>query len=115
MTRVLPLPAPARMSTGPSVVSTASRCCGLSFSRNDKREAAPVVMVQFYRMGAPRSVGMKCIERQGVAALYPRAHEMPKTNPQAVGAISEVKGIESCAVEKFRAAKSQVSQFFLQG
>ncbi len=29
MTRVFPLPAPARMSTGPSVASTASRCCGL--------------------------------------------------------------------------------------
>src|SRR6185295_14008194 len=30
MTRVLPLPAPARMSTAPSVASTASRCCGFS-------------------------------------------------------------------------------------
>src|SRR5437867_13426384 len=30
MTRVLPLPAPARMRTAPSVASTASRCCGLS-------------------------------------------------------------------------------------
>src|SRR5689334_866220 len=29
MTRVLPLPAPARMSTGPSVACTASSCCGL--------------------------------------------------------------------------------------
>src|SRR5579863_6322023 len=29
MTRVLPLPAPARIRTGPSVVSTASRCWGL--------------------------------------------------------------------------------------
>src|ERR1700758_1389945 len=36
MTRVLPLPAPARISTGPSVVSTASRCWGLSWSRKDK-------------------------------------------------------------------------------
>src|SRR5207245_10844556 len=35
MTRVFPLPAPARMSTGPSVVSTASRCCGLSWERKD--------------------------------------------------------------------------------
>src|SRR5213079_3107715 len=37
MTRVFPLPAPARMSTGPSVVSTASRCCGLSWERKDKK------------------------------------------------------------------------------
>src|SRR5579864_3246822 len=36
MTRVLPLPAPARMSSGPSVLSTASRCCGFSWSRSDK-------------------------------------------------------------------------------
>src|SRR5277367_2817184 len=48
MTRVLPLPAPARISTGPSVVSTASRCCGLSWSRKDKEEAAPELL-QFYR------------------------------------------------------------------
>ena len=30
MTRVLPLPAPARTSTGPFVVVTASRCGGFS-------------------------------------------------------------------------------------
>src|SRR5437016_2252032 len=30
MTRVLPLPAPARISTGPSVASTALSCSGLS-------------------------------------------------------------------------------------
>src|SRR6185503_8534228 len=30
ITRVLPLPAPARISTGPSVASTASRCCSFS-------------------------------------------------------------------------------------
>ena len=41
MTRVLPLPAPARISTGPSVVSTASRCCGFSWSRKDNAEVAP--------------------------------------------------------------------------
>src|SRR5438128_348106 len=33
ITRVLPLPAPARMSTGPSVASTASRCWGLRPTR----------------------------------------------------------------------------------
>ena len=30
ITRVLPVPAPARTSSGPSVVETASRCDGLS-------------------------------------------------------------------------------------
>src|SRR5208282_2453986 len=44
MTRVFPLPAPARMSTGPSVVSTASRCCGFNSSRND-------TLKEFYRKG----------------------------------------------------------------
>src|ERR1700744_3258854 len=33
MTRVFPDPAPARINTGPSVVSTAARCCVFSFSR----------------------------------------------------------------------------------
>ena len=32
MTRVLPEPAPARMSTGPSVASTAARCSGFRLS-----------------------------------------------------------------------------------
>src|SRR5579863_528612 len=51
MTRVLPLPAPARMSTGPSVVSTASRCCGLSWERKDK---ASRVLIEFYRTSSLR-------------------------------------------------------------
>src|SRR5260221_554337 len=33
MARVLPVPAPARISTGPSVVSAAARCSGFSSSR----------------------------------------------------------------------------------
>src|SRR5215831_4828954 len=33
MTRVLPLPAPARINTGPSTASTASRCWGLSWDK----------------------------------------------------------------------------------
>src|SRR5262252_4158859 len=41
MTRDFPLPAPARINTGPSLVSTASRCCGFSWSRKDKLEMAP--------------------------------------------------------------------------
>src|SRR5208282_620888 len=49
MTRVFPLPAPARISTGPSVVLTASRCCGFSSSRNDKREWLPLKsLLEFY-------------------------------------------------------------------
>src|SRR5256885_4015459 len=37
MTRVLPLPAPARMSNGPSVEATASRCWGLSPKRKSTK------------------------------------------------------------------------------
>src|SRR5579864_261206 len=48
ITRVLPLPAPARIRTGPSVVSTASRCCGFSWSRKDNAEVAPESIYQFY-------------------------------------------------------------------
>src|ERR1700683_471032 len=49
MTRVFPLPAPARIRTGPSVVSTASRCCGFSCSRKDNADVAPESLIQFYR------------------------------------------------------------------
>ena len=49
MTRVLPLPAPARMSTGPSVVSTASRCSGFSWSKKDNADVSSELVVQFYR------------------------------------------------------------------
>src|SRR5579863_5933397 len=38
ITRVLPLPAPARIRTGPSVVSTASRCWGLRPERKSTTE-----------------------------------------------------------------------------
>src|SRR5712691_5687630 len=67
MTRVLPLPAPARISTGPLVVSTASRCCGFSWSRKDNAEVAPESMIEFYRGIATRRY-RKSI-RQLVASL----------------------------------------------
>src|SRR5581483_11925154 len=54
MTSVFPLPAPAKINTGPSVVSTASRCCGFSWSRKDKKEVAPEVISQFYRGSSSR-------------------------------------------------------------
>ena len=67
MTRVLPLPAPARISTGPSVVSTASRCCGLSCERNvrktapepfgDQNFATSILQEGFVWGGAQRATG----------------------------------------------------------
>src|SRR5271165_2353818 len=47
MTRVFPLPAPARMSTGPSTVSTASRCCGFNCERKDKVEELQAFCLNF--------------------------------------------------------------------
>src|ERR1700760_4111409 len=42
MTRVLPLPAPARSRTAPSTETTPSACCGFIFSRRrDKGEQTP--------------------------------------------------------------------------
>ena len=42
MTRVLPEPGPARISSGPSIVVTASRCGGLRSSRMFMRFRVPV-------------------------------------------------------------------------
>src|ERR1019366_5542842 len=41
MTRVLPLPAPARISKGPSMWLTASRCCALSPLRKSMKGERP--------------------------------------------------------------------------
>src|ERR1700690_581834 len=56
MTRAFPLPAPARMSTGPPVVSTASRCCGLSWERKDKVEELQTFYLDFTGRPHPRPV-----------------------------------------------------------
>src|SRR3974390_1637831 len=65
MTRVLPLPAPARMSTGPSEASTASRCCGFNASRNDKRDgsecAASILQECLLTFGWRKTCGRRCI------------------------------------------------------
>ena len=41
ITRVLPDPAPARISSGPSVASTAARCSGLRWSRRECKASRP--------------------------------------------------------------------------
>src|ERR1035437_3907588 len=57
MTRVLPLPAPARINTGPSTVSTALRCSGFSLSRRsckgNRRELRAVLDYKVYAVAAP--------------------------------------------------------------
>jgi hypothetical protein len=40
MTRVLPVPAPAKIKTGPSVVSTAWRCAGFKVAKFNIRGAS---------------------------------------------------------------------------
>src|SRR5207302_8207462 len=65
MTRVFPLPAPARISTGPSVVSTASRCCGFNSSRNDKRKLLRNKSVpKFYIASVERRAMKGLVERR---------------------------------------------------
>src|SRR6187397_3650618 len=55
ITRVLPLPAPARMRTGPSVVSTASRCCSLRpVRRGDSAEDTERTILARLRLRARR-------------------------------------------------------------
>ena len=58
ITRVLPVPAPARTSSGPSVVVTASRCAGLSLA---SREVSPWDVV------------LRAVEEEGIASRQ-RAH-----------------------------------------
>src|SRR5580698_10985978 len=56
-TRVLPVPAPARTSTGPSSVSTASRCSGLSPARYGAPAAACARAAMPPGAGAIGSIG----------------------------------------------------------
>src|SRR3981081_609656 len=81
MTRVLPLPAPARISTGPSVVSTASRCCGLSWSRKDNAEVTPEALIEFYRgldaAGRRSAISHCCFPIAEVTGLNKRLPSAP--------------------------------------
>src|SRR6266404_1200023 len=80
MTRVFPLPAPARINTGPSVVSTASRCCGFSWSRKDNAEVAPGSLSLIlqgisggrdcacqFQLADPRNETIPCVQAPGTA------------------------------------------------
>src|ERR1700736_2126290 len=89
MTRVLPLPAPARISTGPSVVSTASRCCGLSWSRKDNAGVAPELVFRFYRvLRRPGAGAGQELFRGSCGLALPAganlAKELPGVNTQVV-------------------------------
>ena len=109
MTRVLPLPAPARMSTGPSVVSTAARCCGLSLSRKDKcgtgSEFTAWILqgIDDSRIHTPRGL-----------CLHPGSHKLAQssTDAKSVGAAGEIPGVDFFCVQYLRAPKSQVFEFF---
>src|SRR5438132_7248277 len=71
-TRVLPLPAPAKMSSGPSGASTASRCCAFSPSSNVVAASGmaaarlPGFAEDRANLGGPVRVGM-AIRQQVVA------------------------------------------------
>src|SRR5690242_4340772 len=61
MARVLPVPAPARISTGPSVVSAARRCSGFRLSRKlvMGRRQSNVCIDMLADGGEPRKPGKK--------------------------------------------------------
>src|SRR5580658_8152561 len=92
MTRVFPLPAPARISTGPSVVSTASRCCGFSSSRNDKREWLPLIgCLNFTRFRSERDWPLSAQPARGLictnlllGSREPRSYEQERHPYQLV-------------------------------
>src|ERR671923_876357 len=67
MTRVLPLPAPARIRTGPSAVSTASRCWGLRSLRNDKVLTTLFIADWQFSNGKPRFLALLGMTRLGTA------------------------------------------------
>src|SRR2546425_10305676 len=56
MTRVLPLPAPARMRSGPSVWATASRCWGFNPSRKSMCWGDTRILAREHRADAVRLV-----------------------------------------------------------
>src|SRR5580704_9953617 len=66
MTRVFPLPAPARISTGPSVVSTASRCCGLSWSKKDKAWCCLRSLIRIVRVQDIQRSGYSAFQEFGL-------------------------------------------------
>src|SRR6185295_4013846 len=68
MTRVLPLPAPARTSTGPFVVVTASRCGGFSGARRLSAVTAGCGMGSNDNTGKRTTRGRAAT---GAALLYP--------------------------------------------
>lgn len=65
MTRVLPDPAPARMRTGPSVVSTAARCSGFSLSKRCRKMSRPEGKCPVSSVPLPRNRYWTCnVKRQ---------------------------------------------------
>src|SRR4051812_22665743 len=98
MTRVFPLPAPARMSTGPSVVSTAARCCGFSFSRKDNWGKTPASILQG-------------INDSG-SSLNPGSHQLPQTtaHAQPIEPVFEIKGVDFFRLQHLNPMKSQASK-----
>src|ERR1700733_14854149 len=75
ITRVFPLPAPAKIRIGPSVVSTASRCCGFNWSTNDKREWLRSSVKRILQEPATHCCGR---EYQRISSAIPIAETQPE-------------------------------------
>src|ERR1700686_406027 len=63
ITRVLPEPAPAKISSGPSLDPTASRCCSLSWERKS-------IIVIWYRAQRPLTTELFPLEKLHGALVF---------------------------------------------
>src|SRR5271157_6018322 len=87
MTRVLPLPAPARMSTGPVAVSTASRCWGFNCERYDKSGFLGSGVRQSIRLA---SAGCRCAHQTARLAVLTGAvlaQKLPRVDAMLVAVV----------------------------
>src|SRR4051812_28412896 len=81
MTRVLPVPAPARIKTGPLIVSTASLCCGFSElrlimrGREFKSERRARKSEKRKIFGAARSNGLNAFKCEGGRTANPNGQQ----------------------------------------
>src|ERR1700758_4031036 len=75
-TRVLPLPAPASTSTGPSAAVTAARCASFSGLRiGDKSMGGAFYTLKARAYGNGRALILRRLAPKETAALFPRGPE----------------------------------------
>src|SRR5271166_1095271 len=86
MTRVLPLPAPASISTGPLTVSTASRCWGFNCERIDKSSVLTFWVGRLIRLAGADLFAHEAAVPTFLAGT-PFAQELPGVNAVLVAVV----------------------------